>query len=40
MINDTINFQPKIPEYYLVNIGLKGKIKGFKVSLLANNILK
>ena len=39
MINDTINFQPKIPEYYLVNIGLKGKIKNTKVSLLANNIL-
>ena len=39
MINDTINFQPKIPEYYLVNIGLKGKIKDTKVSLLANNIL-
>ena len=27
MINDTKNYQPKIPEYYLVNIGLKGKIK-------------
>ena len=39
MINDTKNFQPKIPEYYLVNIGLKGKIKNTKVSLLANNIL-
>ena len=39
MINDTINFQPKIPEYYLVNIGLKGKIKNTRVSLLANNIL-
>ena len=39
MINDTKNFQPKIPEYYLINIGLKGKIKNTKVSLLANNIL-
>ena len=39
MINDTKNFQPKIPEYYLINIGLKGKVKNTKVSLLANNIL-
>ncbi len=39
MINDTKNFQVKMPEYYLLNLGLKGNIKGFKFALLANNVL-
>ncbi len=39
MINDTKNFQVKMPEYYLLNMGLKGNFKGFKLALLANNIL-
>ncbi len=39
MINDTRNFQVKMPEYYLLNMGLKGNIKGFKFALLANNVL-
>ena len=39
MINDTRNFQVKMPEYYLLNMGLKGNVKGFKFALLANNVL-
>ena len=39
MINDTNNFQVKMPEYYLLNMALKGDIKGFKIALLANNVL-
>ena len=39
MINDTRNFQVKMPEYYLLNMGLKGNFKGFKFALLANNVL-
>lgn len=39
MINDTRNFQVKMPEYYLLNMGLKGNVKGFKFTLLANNVL-
>lgn len=39
MINDTKNFQVKIEEYYLLNLGIKGKLKGFNYSLAANNVL-
>ena len=39
MINDTKNFQVKIEEYYLLNMGVKGEIEGFKYSLAANNVL-
>lgn len=39
MINDTKNFQVKISEYYLLNMGLKGDYQGFDFSLSANNIL-
>ena len=28
-----------MPEYYLLNMALKGDIKGFKIALLANNVL-
>ncbi len=39
MINDTKNFQVKISEYYLLNMGLKGNFRGFDFSLSGNNIL-
>lgn len=39
MINDTKNFQTKIAEYYLLNMGLKGEILGFNYSFAANNVL-
>ncbi len=39
MINDTKNFQVKIPEYYLLNAGLKGDFLGFNYVLAANNLL-
>ena len=39
MINDTKNFQVKIPEYYLLNMGVKGSFNQFKYSLAANNVL-
>ena len=39
MINDTKNFQVKMPEYYLVNMGVKGKVYGFDYNLAANNVL-
>ena len=35
MINDTNNFQVKMPEYYLLNMALKGDIKWISNSFIS-----
>jgi iron complex outermembrane receptor protein len=39
MVNDTKNFQVKMPEYYLLNAGFKGNLLDFNYMLEANNLL-